>query len=215
MKQVAGFWLPDSEKHLIPMLEIAPKFFKKPTYQVDKFLGCLQYIQGFGHAVDIGAHCGLWSNVLVHVFAKLSAFEPLPRHIGCWRKNIPDANATLHEYALGEVATTLSMIEEQDSTGDSRVDPKGSRSVVLNRLDSVGLPPIDFMKLDCEGYEKFALKGGEQTIRRDRPCIIVEQKPRKAKQYGLGDTEAVELLKSWGAKLRFTLSGDYCLSWDR
>ncbi|RWD13572.1 MAG: FkbM family methyltransferase, partial [Mesorhizobium sp.] len=44
-------------------------------------------------------------------------------------------------------------------------------------LDSFGLAGIDFLKIDVEGFEKPILEGGEQTIRRERPVIIIEQKP--------------------------------------
>lgn len=214
MKQVAGFWLPDSELHLIPFLEKSAQFYKGPTYQVDKFLACLPQIKRFGHAIDVGAHCGLWSRVMAKCFKKLDAFEPLPRHIECWRKNVLDVNATLHECALGNIGGDVAMLEEKDSTGDSRIDSKATARVRIKTLDSLALSEVDYIKLDCEGFEYFAIKGGEETIRRDRPCLIVEQKPGKAKAYGIADGAAVGLLKSWGAALRFKQSGDYCLSWD-
>ena len=80
-------------------------------------------------------------------------------------------------------------------------------------LDSFALPQIDFLKIDCEGYEYFILKGAEQTVRRDRPCIVVEQKPGKGSMYGLDDRDAVKLLQSWGAELKFEIAGDFCLAW--
>ncbi len=214
MKQVAGFWLPDSETHLVPFLEKSAQFYKGPTYQVDKFLACLPHVRRFGHAIDVGAHCGLWSRVMVKCFKHLTAFEPLPRHVECWRKNITDRNAVLYELALGNVTNLVGMTEVKDSTGDSHIAPQGSTRVKMEMLDACRLPDVDYIKLDCEGFEALALKGGEQTIRRDRPCIMVEQKPGKAKNYELADTEAVDLLKSWGAVMRFCQSGDYCLSWD-
>lgn len=214
MKQVAGFWLPDSETHLVPFLESSPHFYKGPTYQLDKLLGCCPFIKKFGHAIDVGAHCGVWSRVLTRMFKTLDAFEPLPKHIECWRKNVVNPNATLHGFALGTRVEKLTMKEETESTGDSAISPNGKILIQVLPLDSLAFKGVDFIKLDCEGYELFALKGGEQTIKRDKPCIIVEQKPGKAQGFGLGQIDAVDLLKSWGAELKFEQSGDYCLAWN-
>jgi len=83
----------------------------------------------------------------------------------------------------------------------------------MRTLDSFNCGVVDFMKLDCEGYELFAIKGGEQTIKRDKPCIIVEQKPGKGKQFGLGDHDAVTLLREWGFEVVKEISGDFILRW--
>ena len=81
-------------------------------------------------------------------------------------------------------------------------------------LDSFDLQDVDFIKLDCEGYELFALRGAEETLKRCRPCVIVEQKPNRAQRFGLPQTGAVDYLQSLGAKLRAKMAGDYILSFD-
>jgi len=95
----------------------------------------------------------------------------------------------------------------------------GEGDIPMRRLDEVDDmdligPRVDFVKLDCEGYELFALRGGAQLLARSRPCVMVEQKPGRATKFGLPATGAVDYLQSLGAKLRFELSGDFCLSWD-
>lgn len=218
MKQVAGFWLPDGEVDLVPFLEASPRFFKGPTYQVDKLLACLPWIKSFGLALDVGAHCGLWSRVLVRMFRKVEAFEPVPHHIECFLKNVPEA--TLNTFALGSVRCSVAMkADHPGASGSSCVDQAGSLMVDVNTIDECDLDgalfdKVDFMKIDCEGFEHFVLKGGEGLIKADQPCIIVEQKQGMGSKYGLDDLAAVDLLKSWGAKERFDMSGDYCLSWD-
>ena len=39
------------------------------------------------------------------------------------------------------------------------------------RLDALALPRVDFVKMDIEGSELAALRGGERTIRRDKPKL--------------------------------------------
>jgi hypothetical protein len=99
------------------------------------------------------------------------------------------------------------------SSGDTYVREGGEHEAIMAPMDSLDLAQIDFLKIDCEGYELFVIQGGEQTIRRDKPCIVVEQKPGKGAQFGIGDQDAVALLQSWGATLRAKISGDFILSW--
>lgn len=212
MMQASGVWLPDGDTHFPAMLAPAAKLWKRPTYQVDKFLACLPHIRRFSHAVDIGAHCGLWSMVMVRSFAKLTAFEPMPRHAECWRANIKDENATLHEVALGDGSVdVLRMKMVTDNSGLSHVDPVGSIKVRASSLDRVIVDAVDFIKCDCEGYEYFAIKGAESVIRRGRPCVMIEQ--AMCERYGMGEGSAIDLLQSWGAQLRWTQGRDHCLSW--
>ena len=53
-------------------------------------------------------------------------------------------------------------------------------------LDSYGFEKISFVKLDSEGCDLQALKGGIETIKRDRPGIIFEsngQNERERKEF--------------------------------
>jgi hypothetical protein len=42
-------------------------------------------------------------------------------------------------------------------------------------LDSFDLLDLDYIKLDVEGFEKKVMVGGERTIQRWRPVIVIEQ----------------------------------------
>lgn len=218
MKQVEGFWLPDKEEHLVPFLVNGPKVHGGPTYQYQKLAPAIKLCKQRRRAVDVGAHCGLWSRVLAYEFAALDAFEPVAEHRDCFKLNVltDDAMAlvTLHPFALGDHFDTVTLHTGEASSGDTYVQPGGEHTSPMQRLDQFHLMEVDFLKIDCEGYEKFVLLGGEQTIRRDKPVIIVEQKPGKATQFGLKDTEAVDLLIDWGAKLVSVISGDYIMRWE-
>jgi FkbM family methyltransferase len=219
MKQVRGFWLPDSETHLVPFLENGPMFAGGPTYQAHKWQKALTLFEGRRHFVDVGAHCGLWSRPLASVFAKVTAFEPLQAHRDCFVKNVALPHVSLEPYALGDKPGYVSMDSVPDSTGDSSVSRPGKppedcvHFAELATLDSFDLRDVDFLKIDCEGYEAFVIRGGEETIRRDRPCIIVEQKKQHANKYGEEPMAAVKLLQGWGANVAFEIAGDYCLTW--
>jgi len=48
----------------------------------------------------------------------------------------------------------------------------------IKKLDELGLSPF-FIKLDIQGYEYQALKGGEQTLRRCEPILLIESPPEE------------------------------------
>lgn len=221
MKQVKGFWLPDHEEHLIHFLENGPEFAGGPTYQLKKLLACMPHIKNFGHAVDVGAHCGLWSRPLAKMFGHVTAFEPVQEHVECFEQNIFSGDktwrlgsindVTLHQRALGAKADTVTLHTGEASSGDTYVKQGGEHAAEMRTLDSFELPRVDFVKIDCEGFEYFILLGAQETIRKWKPTIIVEQKPGKGKQFGLGDQDAVKLLESWGAKQVKEISGDFIM----
>jgi FkbM family methyltransferase len=63
----------------------------------------------------------------------------------------------------------------------------------VRQLDAFALEAVDFLKIDCEGYELPVVVGGEQTIRRWGPTIIVEQKPNIPQRYGFDQFGAVRV----------------------
>jgi FkbM family methyltransferase len=224
MIQIGGVFLPDGEKHLVEWMKTKNQVVDgKLAYQYHKLEAALAHVKQWRTAIDVGAHCGLWSMHLAKRFARLDAFEPVEAHRACWDANlVSELEASrirgcaifMHPFALGEKDGSVRMETAPTSSGDTRI--AGDGDIPLRRLDDVlaGREDVDFIKLDCEGYELFALRGGEQLLKRCRPCVIVEQKPGRGQRFGLTEQGAVDYLKSLGAKLRREMSGDFILSWD-
>lgn len=216
MKQVAGWWLPDHESHLVGWLA-HPKNRDdvrdgRTMYQGKKLRRALELCGSFRTAVDCGAHCGTWSHYLAQHFLALHSFEPVAEHRECFTRNVAAPNVTLHPCALGDREGSIAIHTTAGSSGDSWI--KGDGDIPLRTLDSFGLVNVDLLKIDTEGHECAVLRGGEQTIRRDMPLLVVEQKPGHAsKHFGLGDKDAIPLLESWGAVQFAELSGDYIFGW--
>lgn len=213
MKNYRGLWLPDGETHLTEWMDKTNHVVDgKPTYQYHKLYAALKHVKKFRAAVDVGAHCGLWSMHLAKWFQVLHAFEPVAAHRECWEQNMDGRGGLLYPCALGEEEGKVAIRTSANSSGDSWVD--GDGDIPLRRLDSFNLVDVDFIKLDCEGYELFALRGAEETLKRCQPCVIVEQKPGRAQKFNLAETAAVDYLQGLGAKLRQAIAGDYILTWD-
>lgn len=123
-----------------------------------------------GTAVDVGANIGNHTVWLAAVCGMdVQAFEPY-RHAKC------EANVTLnrlwdrvvlHKVALGEetdVATCLG----------GNVMRVGSGDIPVVTLDSFGLTGVSLLKIDVEGMEEQVIRGGVDTISRERPVIYAE-----------------------------------------
>ncbi|MEJ6845090.1 FkbM family methyltransferase [Sinorhizobium fredii] len=213
MKEIRGIWFPDSDTHFAAQLAHNPLVDGRGTYQYRKYQAALPHVSGRGHAVDIGAHVGLWSRVMALSFAKVTAFEPLEEHIECFGRNVVAEHVRLHAVALAEKAGELRLAPAADNSGNASVGTEGEK-VRARTLDSYRLKDIDLIKIDVEGFEVPVLAGGEKTIKREKPAIIVEQKPNgSAERYGRGATDALELLKSWGAEVVWEIGGDFLLVW--
>jgi FkbM family methyltransferase len=239
MKQFQGVWFPDHEVHMPEWMGKNGEIVNgRGTYQIKKLRASLEYVKKFRTAIDIGSHVGLWSMQLVPRFDLLHAFEPVAEHRACFDLNLGEAtgpagkikgSVNLFACALGATAGTVTMRVPAGSSGGTHakemrqtpyVDPhspdesdSGDGAVKLCRLDDV-LPDtddVDFMKLDCEGYEMFALQGGEHLIRRCMPVICVEQKPGRSQRFGLPERGAVEYLQGLGYKLAKEMSGDFIM----
>jgi FkbM family methyltransferase len=210
--------LPDHEQHLVEWME-HPRNRElvdgKLAYQWRKQQAAMEHVKKWRAAVDVGAHCGLWSMHLTKRFTELHAFEPVAEHRSCWERNVmapAAARALLYPVALGEADGSCSISTKNTSSGDSRV--QGPGDIPIRRLDDYDLQDVDFIKLDCEGYELFALRGAEETLKRCRPCVIVEQKPNRPAMFKLPSRGSVDFLRELGAILRQEISGDFIMSWD-
>lgn len=212
-----GVYLPDNETHLVEWMKRMNQIVDgKPTYQYHKLQTALKYVKNWRTAVDVGGHAGLWSMHLAKRFDKVHAYEPVAAHRDCFVRNCDMSKIHLHACALGDKDDMVSIHTAPTSSGDSWVNGKGD--IPQRRLDDNlakhRVEHVDFIKVDCEGFELFVLRGGEETIKRCKPCIIVEQKPGHAVRFGLKDTQALDYLTGLGAKQRAALSGDFIFSWD-
>lgn len=216
MKKFDEWWFPDHEEHLLEWMRKTHKRVDgRLTYQYGKYLAALGWVQDKkGMAIDVGSHIGLWAWFMARDFESVACFEPMPAHIECWRKNMAAyENATLHEVALGDGEGMVKMeTRTADSSGDTGVVP-GLGDTPMKKLDSFHFQNVRLIKIDCEGFEEFVLRGGVDTLLENRPCIVVEQKRDMSKQYGLQQQSAVAFLKDLGAKQRAEISGDFIMSW--
>lgn len=207
--------LPDGEQHLQAwMAQKNTRVDGRLTYQYAKYEAALRFCTKRRVAVDVGAHCGLWSFWMARDFETLHAFEPKPEHVECWQANMSGrTNATIYNVALGSEEREVGLETGPSSSGDTGVVLDGV-GVPMRTLDSYDLWAVDLIKVDCEGFEVFVLEGATEMLLRCRPTVIVEQKPGHGQRFDRGELDAVALLESMGARRVWDYSGDYVLIWE-
>lgn len=222
MKKFDQWWFPDEETQLpTAMARTNVRVeghdgVERLTWQYHKYAAACALCDPHTHrrvAVDIGAHVGLWSYWMARDFNRVIAFEPNKALHPCFVRNLPfDIGfVDLIPDALGASEYTGRIDFAVQSTGGGRLVPTAAApdTLVVMTLDSYRLPAINLLKIDIEGGEAAALRGGEQTIRRCKPVIVVEIRQQDTPD----DLTAVHLLESWGAQQRTRLGNDVIMYW--
>lgn len=214
MYQSHGWWFPDQDTHFAEMLGKNIQKGGGPVYQQPVRKASIDLCQSRKLALDIGANVGLWSRELCDKFDHVIAFEPVADFRECLLKNVTAPNFEVRACALGDQDTQINMIITAENTGHSHVDTAsiGAGSIPMFRLDSLSLPTVSYIKIDCEGYENTILRGAKETILRDRPIMVVEHKQHK--DVGHVDIDqALNTLIEWGAKILTSVKNDFVLGW--
>jgi FkbM family methyltransferase len=161
--------------------------------------------------IDVGAHAGSWSLDLKDRFKKIIAFEP--EHWPVLTKNadwVGAGHIDIRPRCVSDRVQDLDFYTRLDNSGDSGVDLEDGilrmkRTVHTTTLDLELLDAdnlfIDAIKIDVQGHEFQVLKGGEQIIRRDEPCLCLELNE--------GNALAGVLLESWGYELQERVGKDW------
>lgn len=117
------------------------------------------------------------------------AFEPNRDHSRALRAIAQSfGNVHFHPFALsdesGSTALHIPVVGDRASDGlASLAPPTGAHRTIeieRRRLDDLAFERIDFIKCDVEGHELAVFRGGEATLRRLRPPLLVEVEQRHA-----------------------------------
>jgi FkbM family methyltransferase len=169
-------------------------------YQKNKLNIALGFVKNFTTAIDGGANYGIMSYNLNSKFSKIYAFEVDTPVRDCLKKNVEKFqldNVVVCDCGLSDKEELVALNYLKNTFG-TYINKEVSGTNICKTLDSFGLEEVGFIKLDCEGYEPYILKGAEQTIKKYRPVILMEEKNYSKRYYGEEGNLAVDLLLSWG-----------------
>lgn len=134
---------------------------------------------------DIGANIGnhtLYFALLCGA-ARIHAFEPMRVTSGILRRNLAlnglEDRVTVHDVALGPASGTASLLRyPAGNIGAAAVDLGQPGAYRVEPLDAFAFDRLDFVKMDVEGGFVGAIDGAAATLRRFRPPVWLELRPK-------------------------------------
>jgi hypothetical protein len=74
----------------------------------------------------------------------------------------------------------------------------GQGDIPMATIDGLGLVDVDFIKIDCEGYEVRALHGAFQTLRMYHPVLLIEVNEGALSRQGVKPSDIFDILDDLG-----------------
>lgn len=183
-----------------------------------------RFIQQFDHlipsggvVVDGGAYIGDHTEYYLNrvgLSGKVYAFEPNREAYQCLIHNCPEAVTYQNGLAMFADVATQNLNPENIGASYLTAGLPSNEPVLCFPLDSLELKRLDFFKLDVEGMELQALRGGEATIERCKPAILLEFNVGRLEQNGVGPGVIYALLKRWGYALAWKTANHDPNQWD-
>jgi FkbM family methyltransferase len=180
------------------------------------FRSALDRIGNTEGVVDLGANLGYYTVLgagsrRLRGAGRVFSFEPNPRAYSELEMNIAlnrFDNVELYRAAVGVTTGEGLLYDRPDgitfaSLAPDDAGPKNPTRVPVYRLDDLARawPPIGLVKLDIEGAELLALRGGLDLLKRDHPYILYEEFGDGYRRFGYSILEARCLLVSLGYRL--------------
>ena len=172
------WWIPEGDEFVLP--------FNLAEQELDIYGTGVHAVQKGDIVLDCGANVGVFARKALDAGAfKVIAIEPAPENLECLRRNLRS------EIASGFVVIYAKGVWDKDDLLEMNVDPKNSAgdSFVIQREGShkvrlplttidkmvaeLGLPRVDYIKMDIEGAEPKALAGANSTIARWKPRLSI------------------------------------------
>jgi FkbM family methyltransferase len=172
--------------------------------------------------IDVGANHGMWTLALSQAAGnagRVYSFEPVPFTFGVLSAVARQErlkNVTLFNEGCSDRAATMQMtvprqragssddlqahLSARDSDGEGGGDESITVACEVTTLDTA-LSELDraaLLKLDIEGAELLALKGGAELIARTRPAIVCEVDAKFLRGFGQQPADMTGFLAQWG-----------------
>ncbi|MEJ5367064.1 MAG: FkbM family methyltransferase [Bryobacteraceae bacterium] len=173
------FWAPPGSRYTLP--------FNLAEQAVHLYGAGAHFVQKGDIVLDCGANVGVFTRFALNAGAsKVVAVEPAPDNVECLRRNFRD------EIAAGRVLVVPKGVWDRADELELRIEEGNEAAatfvmdlkkvdrtvrVPLIRIDDLmeelGLPRVDFIKMDIEGAEVRALEGARETLRRHHPRLSI------------------------------------------
>jgi len=164
----------------------------------------LHYLNDQDFFIDIGSNVGSYT-LLSGVVKKCTvvSFEPIPSTFDKLKNNVlinkETTDITVLNSGIGKEKGELFITNNVLSTINqvSLTKSEDCLLVNVNTLDSYGFTPT-VIKIDVEGYEKFVIEGGENTLKNESLKVLIVEINNHGNGYGVKVSETYDLICSYG-----------------
>lgn len=143
---------------------------------------------GQGTFIDIGANTGQHSLMMARYAKSVHAFEPWEPVLKRFRRMVTVngiKNIAIHAYGLGDENSQKPFFQpgEKNLGTGSFVESFQPQNSLAGELEikkgddafrAEGIDAVSVIKMDIEGYEKLALRGLGETLKKHRPVMVFE-----------------------------------------
>ena len=181
-----------------------------------------KFIKSGTDSIDVGVYRGVYSYEMSKYSEKVHSFEPNPIIFKYINKNLKKfiKNIHLYNFALSNQNKTMNLkipirnsnsnkeiFEEYYEMGKATIHNENNFEnyenfeIQTKKIDELSFDnKISFIKIDVEGHELEVIEGAKNTIKRDKPVLLVEIE----KQYTKKEVaESINFINSLGYKSYF------------
>jgi FkbM family methyltransferase len=134
--------------------------------------------------LNIGANIGSYAYAFKDKASKIICFEPSIELFECLRYNLGKyADIELYNEAVSNTNESYEIICLNDNVGMTHIKVSETARRTTKTIDSYSFDKVDFILIDCEGYEPKVLSGTQNTISKYRPILVIEINTHTLKEY--------------------------------
>lgn len=199
--RLRGTWV----HHMVWTYKHPPTTERNTNYDRQTVEVMFRVLRRGSNCIDIGAHTGEVLRYIVDIAprGRHYAFEPLPHLAPGLNKRFP--HVVVHQTAVSDRIGEAEFLYVKDDPAYSGLqrriydwpDPDITKiSVRVVTLDEA-IPAdekISFIKIDIEGGEYYAIRGGVETIRRGKAVVVFEGGSYSTGQYGVSPDDVYLLV---------------------
>lgn len=144
--------------------------------------------------LNIGANIGCYAYPFIEKAEHVICFEPHPEAYKCLEYNVGKFfNTTLYNLPVSSEVQDCFLQRDENNVGASWIsfDKENDNRQFTCYIDQFNFKQINFVVMDCEGFEYNVLEGAEKTIDKFRPIIVMEVNEHALKRQGRSPTSLI------------------------
>ncbi len=205
---------------------IQRRIYVKKSHEKETEIHMLKFAEKGKCFLDIGANVGYFSLMIAHRFpeTKVYSFEPNPNNLKSIKANSKLnnlSNMQIIDLCLSDLPGKVEFaVPPENESGWGRMNGTNTPLENFTKINSqassldhlllegfFGKSVPSLIKIDIEGFEEKALRGGQQLINLYKPVLCVELNETCLKENGSSSLRIMNLILSWGYEAFYIESG--------